>query len=110
MVGKETASAAEGLAYFLQRAKLATIVGERTWGGGNPATSVRLSDHFAVIPNGKSVCPIDGGSWEKVGVQPDVACTSGESIHRGTRRGTDSPDRDRRGRSKRKNSNAYATS
>ena len=83
LVSHETASGAEGLAYFLQKAKRATIVGERTWGGAHPGISVRLSDHFgAVIPNGETLCPIDNANWERTGVVPDVPCEASDSLRK----------------------------
>jgi hypothetical protein len=67
-----TGSGAESLAYTLQAAKRATVVGERTAGGANPGDVVDLGDGLSIfISNGSPVNPITGRNWEGDGVQPD---------------------------------------
>jgi C-terminal processing protease CtpA/Prc len=67
-----TGSGAESLAYTLQAAKRATVVGERTAGGANPGDVVDVGDGLSIfISNGTPVNPITGRNWEGDGVQPD---------------------------------------
>jgi hypothetical protein len=69
-----TFSAGEAFAYAMKSLKRATLVGATTRGGGNPNMMLPLrSDYLLSIPIGESVSPVDGGSWEGVGVKPDVA-------------------------------------
>ena len=73
LVGKETFSAAENLAYTLQALKRATIVGVPTGGGAHGGRGFRLSAHFiGGIPNRRTVNAVTGADWEGKGVQPDV--------------------------------------
>lgn len=83
LTSEETASGAEGLAYVLKHLGRATIVGERTWGGSHPGTTMRISEHFAsVIPMGYTVVASTGKDWEETGVLPDVEVPSGEALIR----------------------------
>lgn len=73
LTSKRTFSAAERVAYDLQAAKRAVVVGETTGGGANPFEYRRISEHFALnLPESKSISPITGSNWEGVGVKPDV--------------------------------------
>ncbi len=75
LIGAKTGSAAEAMAYDFQQLKRATLVGQRTLGGANPAQSFALPQNFRVmIPIGKAINPITGSNWEGKGVSPDVAC------------------------------------
>lgn len=68
-----TFSAGEAFAYAMKSLKRATLVGATTRGGGNPNMMLPLrNDYLLSIPIGESVSPVDGGSWEGVGVKPDV--------------------------------------
>ena len=69
-----TFSAGEAFAYAMKSLKRATLVGATTRGGGNPNMMLPLrSDYLLSIPIGESVSPVDGGSWEGIGVTPNVA-------------------------------------
>lgn len=73
LVGGETFSAAENLAYTLQALRRATIVGAPTRGGAHGGRGFRLAEHFiAGVPNRRTVSPVTGTDWEGKGVQPDV--------------------------------------
>lgn len=74
LVGPGTFSAAEAVAYDLQAAGRATIIGAVTGGGANPSTAMDLGPWFTVImPIGEARHPVTGTNWEGVGVRPDVA-------------------------------------
>lgn len=76
LISGQTFSAAEAFTYGLKHAGRATVVGERSKGGGHPVEFVRLiRDDMAVammVPNAKSINHITGTSWEGVGVAPDI--------------------------------------
>lgn len=77
-----TFSAAEQCAYDLQVLHKATLVGETTGGGANPAAATHaLGGHFeAFIPNGEALNPTTHTNWEGVGVRPDVPVSAGKSL------------------------------
>jgi C-terminal processing protease CtpA/Prc len=81
LTSRDTFSGAEELAYDLQQAGRATIVGETTGGGAHPRIGVRLHPHLeASIPVARSVHPVTGTNWEGVGVRPDVEVPAGETL------------------------------
>lgn len=69
-----TASAAEAFAFGLQTTGRATLIGERTTGGGHFAPAgQRVNDKFAAfVPIGRAYDPRTGKGWEGAGVQPDI--------------------------------------
>ena len=74
LIGPQTFSGGEELAYDLQALRRASLVGEKTGGGAHPGASYRLHPHFeAFIPIGRAINPVTGGNWERTGVLPDVA-------------------------------------
>ena len=82
-----TFSAAEAVAYALQAAGRATVVGEVTGGGANPSIGMDLGPWFTVImPIGEARHPATGTNWEGVGVQPDVAVAADRALEEALRR------------------------
>jgi C-terminal processing protease CtpA/Prc len=81
LVGKETFSAAENLAYTLQVLRRATVVGVPTRGGAHGGRGFRLSEHFiASIPNRRTVNAVTHADWEGKGVQPDVRVNEDQAL------------------------------
>lgn len=77
LIGPDTFSGAEEFAYDLQSLKRATIVGEVSAGGANPASSwVVYRDLRISIPYGRAISPVTGTNWEGAGVIPDIATTA----------------------------------
>jgi retinol-binding protein 3 len=73
LTSTRTFSAAEMFADVMKGSRRATIVGERTRGGGNFGDFLRLNSRFDVfIPYGTTVSAFTGRSLEKVGVTPDI--------------------------------------
>ena len=74
LTAKRTFSAAEEFVYDLKAAGRATLVGETTGGGANPANRpVPLSYGFRIfIPNGQVEHPTTHANWEGVGIAPDI--------------------------------------
>ena len=68
-----TISAAESFAFGLRITGRATLVGERTAGGGHFGGFVQLSPGFAVfLPRGRTYDPRTNKGWEAEGLKPDV--------------------------------------
>ena len=87
LVGPGTFSAAEAVAYDLQAAGRATVIGEVTGGGANPSIAMDLGPWFTVImPIGEARHPATGTNWEGVGVQPDVAVPADRALEEALRR------------------------
>ncbi|MDT8759361.1 S41 family peptidase [Sphingomonas psychrotolerans] len=81
LTSKNTFSGGEDFAYTAQALKRATIVGEVTGGGANPAGPVDLGHGVIVtIPFGRSENPITKANWEGRGVQPDVAVAASDGL------------------------------
>ncbi len=83
LVSGSTASAAESVAYTLQAAQRATIVGERTSGAANPGGMLPVGAGFNVfISNSTPINPITGTNWEGQGVQPEITVPAEQSLER----------------------------
>lgn len=81
LTSKESFSAAEGFAYFMQNRKRAVIVGETTGGAAQPVDRIAVSDRFYImLPTQKPVDPVTNTNWEGVGVKPDLQCSSKEAL------------------------------
>lgn len=81
VISGRTASAAEALAYTLQAAKRATIVGEASAGGANPGGEVRTPGGWLVfVSMGSPTNPITKRNWEGTGVRPDVPIPAGAAL------------------------------
>jgi retinol-binding protein 3 len=81
LTSHETFSGGEELAYDVKVEKRGVLVGELTGGGANPGGPVPLGHQFVVnVPSGQAVNPVTGGSWEGVGVQPDVAVPAAQAL------------------------------
>jgi hypothetical protein len=82
LTSRATRAEGEEFAYTMQALGRATIVGERTAGGGaHSGASYRLAAHFiAAIPNGRAVNPVTGTNWEGAGVAPDIPAASDAAL------------------------------
>ncbi|MCG2840215.1 S41 family peptidase [Sandaracinobacter sp. RS1-74] len=81
LVSGRTGSSAEALAYTLQTAGRAVVVGERTGGAANPGSVQRTADGFEIfISFGTPVNPFTAGNWEKQGVTPDIAVEQADAL------------------------------
>ena len=83
LVSGRTGSAAEALAYTLQAAKRATIVGEASAGAANPGGEERTPGGWLVfVSTGSPTNPITKRNWEGAGVRPDVPSRPALRLHR----------------------------
>ncbi|MGN7098338.1 S41 family peptidase [Brevundimonas diminuta] len=81
LTGSTSFSAAEWMAFSLQRLGRATVIGEQTSGGAHPVTRVPIDDRFMLqVPFGLIRDPIDGKDFEGVGVTPDLAVPAPEAL------------------------------
>lgn len=82
LVSARTASSAEALAYTLQAAGRATVVGEPTWGAANPGSRQHTRDGFDVFISFETpINPITGSNWEGTGIRPDIAVPQEKALH-----------------------------
>lgn len=81
LTGSTTFSAAEWMAFALQKLGRATVIGERTAGGAHPVDSVPIDDRFMLqVPIGQIRDPVDGKDFETVGVAPDIAVPASDAL------------------------------
>ena len=81
LVGPETFSGGEGLAFDLQEQGRATIVGEATKGGAHPRIGVVVHPHLELtLPIARSVSLFTGENWEGRGIQPDVEVPAEQAL------------------------------
>ncbi|MGU3375828.1 S41 family peptidase [Chryseobacterium sp. M5A1_1a] len=72
LTSKETFSAAEAVAYFLQQYKLAEVIGEKTGGAANPVEHFIVQNQYLLfVPAGEISSSISHKNWEHVGITPD---------------------------------------
>ena len=68
-----TFSGGEGFAFHMKNRERAQIIGSTTRGGAHPTEWIRLNDLFAAtVPFATTLDPVDGSTWEGVGVKPHV--------------------------------------
>ncbi len=80
LVSNKTFSAAEELAYDLQSAGRAVVIGQKTGGGAHPIKNYVLDDHLYIsIPYKRAVNPHTLTNWEGIGVIPDYP-TDGDAL------------------------------
>ena len=81
LVGPNTASAGESLAYLLQQFGRATVVGERTAGAGYNVAMLPLGDGLVLgVSVAKPIHPKTGKGWEGEGVKPDVPIAAADAL------------------------------
>jgi hypothetical protein len=78
-----TFSGAEDFAYGMKYAKRAIVVGDTTGGGAHPTRPYSIGQGLVVfIPNQRSINIVTNTDWEGVGVWPDVAVPSNQSLEK----------------------------
>jgi hypothetical protein len=81
LTSSHTGSAGEAFPYHLQAMGRATVVGETTYGAGNPGEVFTSESGYAVfISTGSARNPVTGTNWEGTGVKPDVAADAARSL------------------------------
>lgn len=83
LTNNRTGSAAESIAFSLQSAGRAKVIGERTGGAANPGDVFNTPQGFSVfVSTGSPRNPINGRNWEGTGVVPDVGTSSEAALDR----------------------------
>lgn len=81
LTSARTGSAGEAFPYHLQAMERATIVGETTYGAGNPGGFHPLPGGLEIfVSDGSARNPITGTNWEGTGVTPDVDVPADEAL------------------------------
>ena len=81
LTSKNSFSGGEGLAFLLQEAKRATVIGEVTAGAANPGRSYPANDLFEVtVPNGQLLTVVSRKNWEGRGVTPDIVVPAADAL------------------------------
>jgi hypothetical protein len=76
-----TGSAAEGFSYHLRAMERATLVGETTYGAGNPGGTFLTDEGYSIfISTGSARNPITMSNWEGVGVEPHHAVAASDAL------------------------------
>ncbi|MFN2637990.1 MAG: S41 family peptidase [Gemmatimonadaceae bacterium] len=74
LTSRGTFSAAEAFAFGLQQLARARVVGDRTRGGANAGRYRNIGAGLRLfVPMANARSPVNGRSWERVGVVPDIA-------------------------------------
>lgn len=81
LVSDRTASAAEAVAYALQQATRAVVVGTRTKGMANAGQHFLIDNAlYVMVPTIVSRNAVSGTNWEGVGVIPDIDAPPGRAL------------------------------
>ena len=87
LTSKNSFSGGEGLAFLLQDAQRATVIGEVTAGAANPGRPYPVNELFEVtVPNGQLLTVISRKNWEGSGVTPDVVVPAADALNEAHRR------------------------
>lgn len=79
----QTFSGGEDFAYTTKHHGRATIVGEKTDGGGHTIEFKSIGEGFVlVLPTGRPIHPVTGSNWEGVGVLPDIAVPREQALQK----------------------------
>ncbi|OXA83401.1 hypothetical protein B0A56_01520 [Flavobacterium columnare NBRC 100251 = ATCC 23463] len=81
LVNNKTISAAEAFAYNLQQNKIATIIGEKTYGAANPVKAFLIGNKYQVfIPVSLEKNAITNSNWEHIGIDADIKINSEKAL------------------------------
>jgi hypothetical protein len=81
LTSARTFSAAENLAYTLQKLGRAKVVGERTRGGAHGGFGRPVTSHLVpMIATRRVIHAVTGSDWDRVGVIPDIKAPAGDAL------------------------------
>ena len=81
LTSARTGSAGEAFPYHLRALERATLVGESTYGAGNPGGTFLTGSGFSIfVSTGSARNPITGTNWEGTGVTPHVETASDAAL------------------------------
>lgn len=83
LVSGRSGSAGEAFPYHLQAMERATIIGETTYGAGNPGETFAVPGGFRIfVSTGSARNPITQSNWEGTGVTPDIPVPADTALER----------------------------
>jgi C-terminal processing protease CtpA/Prc len=81
LVNNKTISAAEALAYNLQQNKIATIIGDKTYGAANPVKVFFIANKYHLfIPVSIEKNSVTNTNWEHIGINADIKTSSEKAL------------------------------
>lgn len=81
LTSAETISAAENLAYTLQKLGRALVVGERTAGAAHGSYGKPVSSHLVpMVASRRVIHAVTGSDWDRSGVLPDIKAPAQEAL------------------------------
>ena len=81
LTSARTGSAGEAFPYHLKALERATIIGESTYGAGNPGGTFLTEAGFTIfVSTGSARNPITSTNWEGTGVQPHIETAAGDAL------------------------------
>lgn len=84
LVNNNTISAAEALAYNLQKNKIATIIGDKTYGAANPVKAFFIGHKYHLfIPVSIEKNSVTNTNWEHTGIDADIQASSEKALIKG---------------------------
>ncbi len=76
-----TGSAGEAFPYHLQALERATLIGETTYGAGNPGGTFLVDEGFSIfVSTGSARNPVTGTNWETTGVVPHIPVSADDAL------------------------------
>lgn len=82
LTSSETFSAAENLAYTLQKLGRAKVVGERTGGGAHGSFGRPVSSHLVpMVATRRVIHAVTKSDWDRIGVIPDVRAPAAAALN-----------------------------
>jgi len=81
LVNNRTISAAEALAYNLQKHNIATVIGDKTYGAANPVKAFFIGNKYHLfIPVSIEKNAITNTNWEHKGIDADIKISSEKAL------------------------------
>ncbi|WP_291845527.1 S41 family peptidase [Maricaulis sp.] len=81
LTSARTGSAGEAFPYHLQALERATLIGETTYGAGNPGGTFLTESGFSIfVSTGSARNPITGTNWEGTGVTPHIETSADTAL------------------------------
>lgn len=83
LISGRTGSAGEAFPYHLRAMERATLIGETTYGAGNPGGRFMVEEGFSIfVSTGSARNPITNTNWEGTGVEPHIETPAEQALDR----------------------------
>lgn len=81
LVNNKTISAAEALAYNLQKNEIASVIGDKTYGAANPVKAFFIGNKYHLfIPVSIEKNSVTNTNWEHLGIDADIKISSEKAL------------------------------